>query len=136
MKKEEILIIKKTWRLVKDIDPLIFGDVFYSKLFLEYPSLKKIFNCNREDQYKKLVDLLTYFVLNINDLEKNSGILIEITNTYNGFGVKPEHYKKMGEALIWTLKKGLGNDWNKEIEKAWQCCSILIIDKMMKAENH
>ena len=27
-----------------------------------------------------------------------------------GYGVKDEHYDKVGEALLWTLEKGLGDE--------------------------
>ncbi|MES2797675.1 MAG: globin domain-containing protein [Bacteroidota bacterium] len=134
MKKEDILIIKKTWRLLKDIDPLIFGDVFYSKLFLEYPFFKKIFKGDREDQYKELIDLMTIIVLNINNLDKLREDLIAIASKNTEYGVKPEYYKKIGETLIWTLEKGLGNDWNNETERAWRTYYTLISGKMIKIE--
>ena len=36
-----------------------------------------------------------------------------------GYGVKAAHYKPVGEALIWTLEKGLGEDFSMEVRAAW-----------------
>jgi hemoglobin-like flavoprotein len=28
---------------------------------------------------------------------------------HTGYGVKPDHYRLVGNALLWTLEKGLGS---------------------------
>jgi nitric oxide dioxygenase len=35
------------------------------------------------------------------------------------YGVQPEHYRPVGEALIWTLDRGLGDDFTPETRNAW-----------------
>ena len=35
------------------------------------------------------------------------------------YGVKPEHYTIVGNALLRTLKKGLGAEFTAEVETAW-----------------
>ncbi|MFA9474286.1 MAG: globin domain-containing protein [Filomicrobium sp.] len=34
------------------------------------------------------------------------------------YGVKDEHYQPVGEALIFTLEKGLGGDFTPEVKDA------------------
>ena len=41
--KKEIALIKKSWTSFSKIDPLIIGDIFYSKLFFSNPELRKMF---------------------------------------------------------------------------------------------
>jgi hemoglobin-like flavoprotein len=36
-----------------------------------------------------------------------------------GYGVRPEHYAVVGEALLWTLARGLDGQWTPEIAAAW-----------------
>jgi hemoglobin-like flavoprotein len=43
MTEEQVAIVKRTWKIFRDINPVLVGDVFYSKLFIEYPSLKHFF---------------------------------------------------------------------------------------------
>jgi len=40
--KKEIALIKKSWSLLEKIDPIVIGDMFYSKLFFENPELRKM----------------------------------------------------------------------------------------------
>ncbi len=35
------------------------------------------------------------------------------------YGVKPAHYGQVGEALLWTLERGLGPDFTPEVKAAW-----------------
>jgi nitric oxide dioxygenase len=35
------------------------------------------------------------------------------------YGVRDEHYGKVGEAPMWTLEKGLGNGFTGEVRAAW-----------------
>jgi nitric oxide dioxygenase len=36
-----------------------------------------------------------------------------------GYGVTTEHYRVVGEALLWTLERGLGQDFTPEVRSAW-----------------
>jgi len=36
-----------------------------------------------------------------------------------GYGVRDDHYATVGEALIWTLEKGLGEAFTPETRAAW-----------------
>ena len=49
-------------------------------------------------------------------------ILSEIKNLasrHGKYGARPEHYAVVGECLLWTLEKGLGEKWNSETKEAW-----------------
>jgi hemoglobin-like flavoprotein len=35
------------------------------------------------------------------------------------YGVEPEHYTLVGNALLRTLKKAFGNDFTPELRQAW-----------------
>jgi hemoglobin-like flavoprotein len=36
-----------------------------------------------------------------------------------GYCVRDAHYASVGAALLWTLRKGLGEAWTTEVEGAW-----------------
>ncbi len=36
------------------------------------------------------------------------------------YGVKPAHYEPVGEALLWTLERGLGAQWSPQLAAAWR----------------
>jgi hemoglobin-like flavoprotein len=47
-----------------------------------------------------------------------------------GYGVKDQHYKVVGEALIWTLERGLADQFTPEVERAWVRVYLLLAATM------
>ncbi len=47
------------------------------------------------------------------------------------YGVKPEHYKPVGQALLWTLEKGLGPEWSAGLAAAWSAAFGVLADYMI-----
>ena len=49
------------------------------------------------------------------------------------YHVRPEHYATVGEALLWTLEKGLGNDFTPAARAAWAAVYDLLASVMKDA---
>jgi hemoglobin-like flavoprotein len=135
MTKEEIILIKRTWKLFREIDPVIVGDTFYSKLFLDNPSVRKMFPKEMNQQYQKLIDMLSTVVGRLDHLEDLTGEIAAMAHRHVAYGVKPSQYQKVGEALLWTLKQGLGKDFTPEVEVAWTKCYTTLSDTMIAASS-
>lgn len=118
----QIKLIKQSWRSLRGIKPALIADIFYSKLFVEQPSLRKMFPQNMEEQYTKLMDMLNSIIIRLDKLEEVHDDIINMAKRHEGYGVKDHHYKVVGEALLWTLQQGLGKEWTKELEEAWSIC--------------
>jgi hemoglobin-like flavoprotein len=134
MTNEEIKIIRRTWRSLQGKDATLLGDVFYSRLFLDEPSLKKMFKISQEQQAKKLVDMLDLIVCRLDRLNELGDEIKAMAERHVGYGAKPKHYEKVGTALIWTLRKGLGKDWNQQVEAAWIKCYSILANVMLQTE--
>ena len=133
MKPEQIKLVKKTWKILMGIDPKIIGDAFYAKLFTDQPALRRMFPSEMDKQYVKLVDMLSSIIMSLDHAPTiESSELVAMSKRHTGYGVKTEHYTMVGNALLWTLKKGLGSEWNEEIEKAWSDCYKSLADTMIK----
>jgi hemoglobin-like flavoprotein len=133
MTQEQILLVKKSWRLFRNIDPAIVGDLFYSKLFADNPSVKKMFPTDMRLQYVKLIDMLSSIVSRLEQLDTVSEEIAAMARRHVKYGVRPAHYKLVGKALMWTLEKGLGNDWNDDLKEAWHNCYSLLSTTMIEA---
>ena len=133
MTQEQIILIKKSWRIFRQIDPHLVGDVFYEKLFAEQPGLRKMFKSSIDAQSQKLIDMLSAIVMHLDDLDGLKDDIRSLGIRHESYGVKPEHYNAVGSALLWTLKQGLGNDWNKDVEKAWSICYGILAATMIQA---
>jgi hemoglobin-like flavoprotein len=136
MTENEIKLIKTSWAHFRRIKPEVVADAFYSKLFMDHPSLRKMFPVDMEGQYEKLIAMLNTIIARV-DIDDNWADEIAAMGVrHKGYGAKPAQYKMVGEALIWTLKSGMGNDWEDATEKAWLKCYKILADTMIAATKH
>ena len=128
---KEIALVKKSWVSIRKIDPVIIADVFYTKLFHENPELRKMFPKDIEEQYTKLIDMLNTIIARLEKLDDLKGDIVQMAKRHVNYGVKPEHYNMVGKALLWTLQKTLGADWNPELRTAWVNCYAVLSGTMI-----
>lgn len=133
MTTSQINLVKKSWKVFRAIDPSVVADAFYSKLFLDHPELRRMFPINMSDQYKKLIDTLSVMVARLERTDELEQDISALAKRHEGYGVLPKHYAMVGTALLWTLEKGLGNDWNEDTKQAWAACYQLISDRVLAA---
>jgi nitric oxide dioxygenase len=48
------------------------------------------------------------------------------------YNVQTEHFEPVGEALIWTLEKGLGPEFTPEVKAAWIAMYGIVSMTMMR----
>lgn len=119
--------------MIRGIKPELVGDVFYSKLFLEMPGLKKMFDGPMVVQHKKLIDMISLMVGRLDRLDELSEDVRQLAIRHVGYGVRSGHYGAVGHALLWTLQQGLGKDWTEEVKNAWTHCYAMIAATMEEA---
>src|SRR6266404_7085906 len=136
MTEEQIATVKRTWRIFRDIDPVLVGDVFYSKLFIDVPQVEHMFKNSKAEQSKKLIDMLSIIVGRLERLGELTEDIKQLAIRHVDYGVKPSHYKHIGDALLWTLQQGLGSDWNDEVKNAWAACYQLLSETMINAAGY
>lgn len=135
MTMAQIALIKKTWKTFRLLSPNTVGGLFYAKLFADSPALRKMFPANMEQQHQKLMDMLTAIVTRLDKLDELTNDIAAMAQRHVEYGVKPSHYKLVGSALLWTLQKGLGKDWNEEVKNAWTTCYTVLADAMLKGSK-
>lgn len=131
--REQVLVIKKTWAVFRNMEPRLVCDVFYGKLFYDNPPLRKLFPEDMSEQYAKLIHMLNKIVARLDQLDTMTPELEAMGKRHVGYGVRPELYGTVGIALLWTLQQGLGTDWNRETKLAWQTCYAKISTIMQAA---
>ena len=93
--------------------------IFYNRLFEVAPSVKAMFPEDMTEQRKKLMGTLAFVVTGLSDLPSILPAASALATRHVAYGAKPEHYPVVGQALLWTLEKGLGNDWTPAVADAW-----------------
>ncbi|GAB2555471.1 globin domain-containing protein [Spirosoma areae] len=116
---DHIKLVKQTWTTLRDVDPALLGDVFYTHLFIQHPNLRPLFNSPMLSQYNKLVEMLNFAVARVDMPNELQVTLQQLGLRHQQYGVKPEHYSAVGNALLWTLQTALGSTWTVEVGTAW-----------------
>lgn len=52
-----------------------------------------------------------------------------------GYGVQSGHYDTVGEALLWTLGQGMGEEFTPEVQTAWPEVYTLLAEVMQDADG-
>jgi nitric oxide dioxygenase len=129
---DHIQSIRYTWRYFKNIDPGIFGDAFYTKLFTDNPLLKVEFNGDISVYYQNLFDFLNMAVARIDRRESLNSAIEDMANRQFTNQLLEIHQSALEKALVWTLQKGIGPEWSVDIEYAWKLYFHLLIGKIRK----
>jgi nitric oxide dioxygenase len=93
--------------------------LFYGRLFEVAPEAKPLFKGDMDEQGRKLMATLAVVVNGLSNLDAVLPAASALAKRHVAYGVKPDHYAPVGEALIWTLERGLGAGWTQELAAAW-----------------
>ena len=132
MTPEQIDLVKTTWAKVETISDTA-AELFYGKLFELDPPLKDLFKSDMTEQGKKLMQMLGVAVANLHQLDAVMEPVQNLGRGHVGYGVKEKDYDTVAAALLWTLEKGLGDDWNEEVKAAWTETYVTLAGVMKQA---
>lgn len=134
MTPEQIELVQSSWAKVKPIAPQA-AELFYGKLFELDPSLRSLFKGDMNDQGEKLMATLNVAVTSLTKLETILPVVQELGRKHVKYGVPEQSYETVGEALLWTLGQGLGDDFTDEVKAAWTETYLLISGVMIEASK-
>lgn len=109
----------------------VAATLFYEDLFLRDPRLRPLFKEDMTDQRQKLMAMLGTAVANLTRWEKIAPAVQALGQRHAAYGVKPADYATVGQALIATLEKGLGDGFTPEVRDAWLACYAAVSSEML-----
>ena len=112
---------------------VVAAELFYGRLFELDPNLKPLFRGDMTEQGHKLMTMLGVAVANLTKPEVVMPALAKLGQSHAGYGVTEAHYETVGSALLWTLEKGLGEDFTSEVKEAWIAVYTVVADTMKAA---
>ena len=95
------------------------ADIFYTKLFEYDPKLKPLFKSDIKAQGRKLMATLKVATAGLNDLDTLVPVLHQLAERHVNYGVKAADFTPVGNALLYALEQGLGNQFTTEVRQAW-----------------
>ena len=93
--------------------------LFYQRLFELDPNLRPLFKGDMAAQGGKLVAALGIVVGALDRLENILPLVRQLGRRHAAYGVRPDHYVTVGQALIGTLAQALDADFTRETRRAW-----------------
>lgn len=115
---KQIALIQDSFKSVEPIADTA-AEIFYAKLFEYDPALKHLFKGHMKSQGRKLMQMLKAAVNGLNDLDRLVPVIQQLAERHVNYGVEVEDYTPVGNALIYTLKQGLGDEFTFETRQAW-----------------
>ncbi|MBS0539663.1 MAG: hemin receptor [Proteobacteria bacterium] len=118
MTPQQIELVQTSFKKVVPIAGTAAG-LFYDRLFEIAPEVRPMFPADLSQQKAKLMSMLGTAVTNLHKLETILPAVQELGKRHKGYGVSDAHYAPVGDALLWTLERGLGTDFTPDTKAAW-----------------
>ena len=109
------------------------AELFYGRLFALDPDLRGLFGTDLRTQGRHLMSTLAVAVRGLDDLGKLVPVVQNLGRRHVGYGVREAHYATVGEALIWTLRQGLGSAFTPDMQAAWAAAYAFLATTMQAA---
>ena len=134
MTPHQIALVRETFASVSPIADQA-AQIFYGKLFERDPSLRALFPSDMSRQRMDLMRTIGVTVDHLDRLHTLVPIVEDLGRRLVDSGVKTHHYAVVGEALLDTLREGLGGAFTPEVEGAWQAAYGLLAAAMLAGAN-
>ena len=118
MTPEQVALVQESFKQVQPIAGHA-ADLFYGRLFEIAPQVRPLFPQDLTEQKHKLMSMLTTAVVNLHRVGEIVPAVQDLGRRHAGYKVTAEHYQPVGEALIWTLERGLGDAFTSPVKAAW-----------------
>lgn len=115
---ETIRLVRASAALLPADDPAPVH-AFYERLFELAPDVRPMFKSTLDLQVRKLADMLSWIIANLDDPGTMMTTLQQLGVRHNEYGVVQDHYAPVGSALIHMFKVTLGDRFTPEMEEAW-----------------
>ena len=109
------------------------AELFYGRLFALAPETRRLFASDLAGQKRKLVDTLDSMVGQITHPAMFIPLVTNLARRHAGYGVRPEHFGPVGEALLASLSSLLGARFTPEVRDAWTALYGDLADAMTAA---
>jgi nitric oxide dioxygenase len=118
MTPEQVQLVKSSFARIAPIKDQAAA-LFYRRLFELDPDLRPLFGGDMAAQGAKLMAALGGAIASLDQMASVLPSVRKLGRRHADYGVRPEHYATVGEALMWTLEQGLGADFTPATRRAW-----------------
>ncbi|MEO1091691.1 MAG: globin domain-containing protein [Pseudomonadota bacterium] len=129
---EDVDILRSSFRRVAMRGPAA-GALFYDRLFATAPDVRQLFTGDMDEQRVKLMSMMGTIVAQLHEHEGLAPIAADLARRHVDYGVEAVHYEKVQAALLWTVARVLGDDFEPPVEAAWTRAIAALSATMIEA---
>lgn len=118
MNPEQIKLVRLSFTKIAGRE-LEAGRLFYERLFEIAPETRALFRSDLDVQAQKVMHMLGIAVGMLNDPQALKIVLESLGRRHHRYGVRDEHFEKVGEAMIWALQQICGDDLTPQVKQCW-----------------
>jgi len=115
---DDIMLVRTSFARVVPVKDAA-ADLFYARLFERAPHLRTLFPADLRQQKQKLMTMIAAAVGALHDLEALVPKLKALGMRHAGYGATAEHYDVVGDVLLLTLARALGDAFTPNVRAAW-----------------
>jgi nitric oxide dioxygenase len=134
MTPEQAQLVRLSFVRIMDVK-LEVGRLFYERLFALAPEVKPLFSGDLDRQAEKLMSTLALAIGSLKNPAVFAPLAAGLHRRHVGYGVKDEHYDKVGEALLWALQHSLGDGFTGELRRAWASLYEDVVSQMKAGDD-
>ena len=128
----QVQLVRASFQLVEPIAGKA-AELFYTRLFAAQPQLRAMFRGDMHAQGAALMRMIAAAVRQLDRPEVLMPLLRSLGVRHAGYGVHAAHYDMVGEALVATLREGLGEAFTPDVEDAWIAMYTVVSNTMQDA---
>ena len=132
MTPAQLELVRASYATLADGGAAMAAD-FYRNLFELAPQTRALFATEPDVMAVKFSAELAAIVEAITSYETFAPRVRELAVRHVTYGVQPQHYRAVGQALIRALAAHLGEAWDDDLEAAWRRAYNLVSELMMEA---
>jgi hemoglobin-like flavoprotein len=134
MTPQQIHDVRTSFALVAPIADQA-ASLFYGHLFAADPTLRPLFRSDLGHQGQRLMDMIGAAVGLLDQPQRLVPVLRALGARHAGYGVRDSHYDTVGQALLKTLRDGLGDAFTPSVAQAWAAMYAVVAREMQRASQ-
>ena len=132
MTPQQIKLVQTSWaRIAPSADQVAV--LFYDRLFEIAPETESLFPADRFELGKTLMQMLGLVIKGLPNIGDLPLALQQISERHGDTVIFLTNDGPAREALLWTLRQGLGDDFTSELEQAWRNVFAVLASTMTES---
>jgi hemoglobin-like flavoprotein len=130
--QQQVEVLQSSFRILEPLGATA-ADLFYRRLFELDPSVVPLFKGNMNEQGRKFMQVLAVAVGGMSSLPTLAPVIRQLGARHAIYGVQPQHYESVRDALLWALARVLQDAYTEEVRTTWATAYAALAGVMKEA---